>query len=354
MGINVAVFLAMALAFRSLGEPNTTQLIAWGADWGPRSLAGQPWRMLTSNYVHIGLLHIGFNMWCLWDLGHLAERIFDKLTYVLIYTACGIAGSLSSLWWHPLVVGAGASGAIFGLAGALITALYLGHLPLPKQGIRRTMRSLLIFAGYNLFYGAVGAGVDNSAHIGGLVTGLALGALMARHLSSAEEARSGWRLGVFAATGLLLLTVFSLVKRANGYVVPLEEAVNALEKNQPQEAVRNLEQANSRKPGQSAVLALLGDAYVQNGQYAKAEPILTARVQNHPEDAYAQYNLGFAKLKLGKVDEAIPLLQKAAELDPRDPETQQALGEAYQAKSMLSQAQAAFRKAEELRQAAHN
>ena len=107
--------------------------------------------MLTSNYLHIGFLHILFNMWCLWDLGNLAERIFDRWTYVLTYTMCGLAGSLASLWWHPLVVGAGASGAIFGLAGALIAALYLGHLPIPKQAVQRTLRSLVIFAGYNLF-----------------------------------------------------------------------------------------------------------------------------------------------------------------------------------------------------------
>jgi rhomboid protease GluP len=101
-------------------------------------------------------------MWCLWDLGNLAERIFDPWTYVLTYTICGVAGSLGSLWWHPLVIGAGASGAIFGLAGALIAAFYLGRLPIPKQAVQGTLRSLMIFAGYNLFFGAAVAGVDNS------------------------------------------------------------------------------------------------------------------------------------------------------------------------------------------------
>ena len=174
VGLNVAVFLAMALTGVSLSEPTTAQLLDWGANWGPQSLGTEPWRILSSNYLHIGILHILFNMWCLWDLGNLAERIFDRWTYLLTYTACGIAGSLASLWWHPLVVGAGASGAIFGLAGALITALYLGRLPIPAQAVRHTLRSLLVFAGYNLFFGAVGAGVDNSAHIGGLVCGLGL------------------------------------------------------------------------------------------------------------------------------------------------------------------------------------
>jgi rhomboid protease GluP len=223
VGINVAVFVAMLFSGVPLETPNTTQLLKWGADFGPLSLGPQPWRILTSNYLHIGILHIGLNMWCLWNLGILAERIFDRWTYVLTYTVCGIAGSLASLWWHPLVVGAGASGAIFGLAGALITALYLGKLPIPKQAMRGTMKSLLTFAGYNLVFGAVGAGIDNSAHVGGLVAGLILGAVFAKHLASPADVRARWGIAVFLAAFFLLFTFFNFVKHANGRVSPPPE-----------------------------------------------------------------------------------------------------------------------------------
>ena len=94
-------------------------------------------------------------MWCLWNLGRLAERIFDRWTYLLVYTASGIAGSLASLWWHPQGIGAGASGAIFGLAGGLIAVLYLGKLPIAKEALKPTLRSLVMFAAYNLFFGLV-------------------------------------------------------------------------------------------------------------------------------------------------------------------------------------------------------
>jgi rhomboid protease GluP len=228
VGINIAVFVAMALSGVSLAEPTTLQLLKWGANFGPLSLGPQPWRMLTSNYLHIGLIHILFNMWCLWDLGNLAERIFDRWTYVLTYTVCGLAGSLGSLWWHPLVIGAGASGAIFGLAGALIAALYLGRLPIPKQAVQRTLRSLLMFAGYNLFFGAVGAGIDNSAHLGGLAVGLALGAVLAKQLTQAEEVRKRWRTGVFVVAALALLIAFTWVRQANGHLIPAEQSVNIL------------------------------------------------------------------------------------------------------------------------------
>lgn len=212
VAMNCAVFLLMSLTGASPVQPTPQQLIKWGADWGPLALTVQPWRMLTSNYVHIGIIHIALNMWCLWNLGFLAEVIFDRWTYVLTYTACGIAGSLASLWWHPLSVGAGASGAIFGLAGALIAALYLGKLPIPKAALKGTLKSLLTFAGYNLVFGAVGSFIDNSAHVGGLLMGLAIGALMAPHLTNAEE-RSRWRILIFGAAAILLSAGTQYVKK---------------------------------------------------------------------------------------------------------------------------------------------
>ena len=107
------------------------------------------------------------------------------------------------------------------MAGALITALYLGHLPISKQAIRGTLNSLLMFAGYNLFFGVVfaGIGIDNAAHIGGLVAGLALGAVLAKHLVEPPEVRDGWRRGVFLATAVVLVLVFVLVKHVSGNLV---------------------------------------------------------------------------------------------------------------------------------------
>jgi rhomboid protease GluP len=215
VGINVAVFVLMCLTGVSPLQPTTAQLLKWGANWGPLSLGSQPWRVLTSNYVHIGILHIFFNMWCLLNLGKLAERILDKWTYILIYTFSGIAGSLASLWLHPMVVGAGASGAIFGLAGGLIAALYLGKLPFPRQAIQPTLKSLLIFAAYNLFFG-LAPGIDNSAHIGGLLAGLAMGATLAGHLTDAADERQRWRNYVLAGMGLLLLASYSYLKKHAG------------------------------------------------------------------------------------------------------------------------------------------
>jgi rhomboid protease GluP len=217
VGLNAAVYVLMVLSGVSFLAPSTRQLLVWEANFGPLSLTTQPWRMFTSNYVHGGLLHIGLNMWCLWNLGFLAEIIFDRWTYLLVYTACGIGGSIASLAIHPQVVGVGASGAIFGLAGALISAIYLGHLPIPKQALKGTMRSLVTFAGYNLFFGAVVPGIDNSAHIGGLITGLIVGAMLAKQHFASPEQRVWWRRAVFLIAAFVLFSVYGWVRENAHY-----------------------------------------------------------------------------------------------------------------------------------------
>lgn len=212
IAINALVFLAMAFTGSSPIEPNIPDLIKWGANDGLATLLAQPWRMLASNYVHIGILHIALNMWCLWNLGILAEQVFDRWTYFLVYTFCGITGSLVSIVLHPIRVGAGASGAIFGMAGALISALYLGHLPIHPSALKSTLKSLLSFAGYNLFFGAVVPAIDNSAHIGGLVCGLAMGAALAPHLTSPPDERSAWNRWIFILAALLFAAAYYLAR----------------------------------------------------------------------------------------------------------------------------------------------
>jgi rhomboid protease GluP len=213
IGLNVLVFALMVVSGVSFTSPDNQQLVKWGADWGPLTLTTQYWRLLTSNYVHIGIIHIALNMWCLWNLGALAERIFDRWTYALTYAACGIGSSIVAVWWRPMLVSAGASGAIFGIAGALIAALYLGRLPVPPSALKATLKSLLAFAGYNLFFGLL-PGISNAAHLGGLVTGLGLGAVLAPRLTAPPDERNSWRRLIFIAAAVLLTALFYFVRRS--------------------------------------------------------------------------------------------------------------------------------------------
>jgi len=202
LGINVAVFAAMILAGVSPFEPTGQQLVDWGANFGPYTIGGQWWRLLTCVFVHIGIPHIALNMWCLWGLGRLAESVYDRWTFGAVYLITGVAASVASLAWNPIGVSAGASGAIFGIAGALISAFYVGEFSLPKAVVSGLLVSVLKFAGYNLVLGAFLGHTDNAAHVGGLVSGLILGALIARLAPQRDQA--GRRIGILLF-GILLI-----------------------------------------------------------------------------------------------------------------------------------------------------
>src|SRR5579872_7139324 len=204
VGLNFLVYIGMVLTGVSPLDPTVPQLIRWGADAGPLTLTSEPWRLLTSTFVHAGIMHIGFNMWCLWQLGCMAERVFGKAAYFIIYLLTGFAASMTSVLVHPGIVSVGASGAIFGVCGALIPALYFGRLPVPPAALRATLRSLLIFVVFNLFLGASIAHIDNFAHIGGLVFGLLAGLLLSRTLLMLAENRRRIQAIIFLALALIL------------------------------------------------------------------------------------------------------------------------------------------------------
>ena len=126
LAINIVIFVAMVASGISFVTPETGQVLRWGADYGPYTLSGQYWRLITSMFLHFGIIHIFGNMWCLWSLGRLAEKMVGSLSLVGIYLMTGVGASLLSLSWDPMRVSAGASGAIFGIAGALISVLYFG------------------------------------------------------------------------------------------------------------------------------------------------------------------------------------------------------------------------------------
>jgi membrane associated rhomboid family serine protease len=314
----------MALTGVSWIRPTSGDLVKWGADWGPLSLSNQPWRLLTSNYVHIGIIHIALNMWCLFSLGKLSTRIFDRWTYLLVYTATGIGGSLASLWWHPEVVGAGASGAIFGLAGALLSALYLGKLAMPKQAVQSTMKSLLSFAAYNLFFG-LSMGVDNAAHIGGFASGLLLGAFLSSSLTQAPDVRHQWR------TYALLLCLAGV----GGGIFFLRH------KHPEMTGVVNArEYFDQYEKGAEAF---------KEQHYADAVAAFERVVRANPNSAENHFFLGVAYQSVDKSDDAIVQFKEALRLNPKYADAETGLAEAYKAKGMTQEAQEATEKAAKLK-----
>lgn len=206
VAINVAVFVAMCVAGVGIIAPDGAATVHWGSNYGPLTTSGQWWRLLSNIFVHFGLMHIALNMWALYAPGRIVERMFGSTRFVLLYLFAGIAASLASLLWNPQVNSAGASGAIFGVFGGMLAFVLNPRNAVPRSVMVEHRNSTLVFAAYTLFYGMAHAGIDNAAHLGGLIAGLAMGSLLARPLT--REGRGTFRLGRFAmalASGVILL-----------------------------------------------------------------------------------------------------------------------------------------------------
>ena len=196
---NVAIYLAMLLAGVHFLKPEVPDLLTWGANLGSATTSGQWWRLFTCTFLHIGLIHILFNMYVLWDIGRFVERLLGSLGFAVVYLLAGLAGSVASMWWNPYVVSAGASGAIFGLYGCLIGYLLAGARDIPGDVARNLKKNALVFLGYNLVWGLTQPELDMAGHLGGLAAGLACGFVMAKRLPAhALEARARINLQVLA------------------------------------------------------------------------------------------------------------------------------------------------------------
>ena len=237
IAINVVVYLLMTLKGVSWWEPTAGQIIQWGANCGRSEVInGQWWRLLTATFVHVGFIHIATNMWCLWNLGLLGEPLLGSFGIVAIYGLTGITGNLLSSAvdlgipkyiqdWHsfmppnPCIPGAGASGAVFGIAGVLILLLNSPHLPFPRAELLRLRKSVIYFAVINLAIGAStmlyrgGIKIDNMAHLGGFLSGMAMGVPLAPVLGTGREPYFARQRVVFAVVvGILCLAGYGIVQ----------------------------------------------------------------------------------------------------------------------------------------------
>ena len=241
VGINCAVYVAMALRGVSMWSPTVDQLMNWGADRAGNVLVyGEWWRIVTAMFVHAGFIHIATNMWCLWNLGLLAEPLMGSVGLLAVYILTGAAGNLLSTlvnwsssysdWmkYHDVGVfpaGAGASGAVLGIAGALIILLKSRRLPIPEYELKRLRKSVIYFAAINLVIGLsvnigsrlTGVAIDNPAHIGGCLCGLLFAIPMVPRIGSPRAVfLTRIRLTIAATVLLLVLFGFYLAQLPRG------------------------------------------------------------------------------------------------------------------------------------------
>jgi rhomboid protease GluP len=172
---NLAIYILMAILGLGFISFKGQDLLNWGANYGPLTKNGEWWRLLTSTFLHGGLIHVLANMYGLLFVGIFLEPMLGRAKFLTTYLLTGLLASIASIWWYDSTVSVGASGAIFGLYG-LFLAFMLTKV-FPAEFGKAFLLSTVIFVGYNLLMGLVG-GIDNAAHIGGLLSGLVIGLIL--------------------------------------------------------------------------------------------------------------------------------------------------------------------------------
>jgi rhomboid protease GluP len=173
IGINILVFIISAILSRSIMDINIYVLVFLGAKYNPAIEQGQWYRLFTSMFLHGGLIHIAANMYSLYSIGPLVEHIYGRYRYIVIYLVSGVIASLFSFWFSPYA-SIGASGAIFGLLGVIFVFAVKERKRIGKGFVRNVTSTVII----NLFIGLSLPGIDNFAHLGGLLCGTVLGIAM--------------------------------------------------------------------------------------------------------------------------------------------------------------------------------
>jgi len=271
----VVIWLTMTITGGSLDatESDVQLLARWGAAVHPDMWReGQMWRLLTANFLHIGLMHLALNTWNLWVLGRTVERLLGPWRLLYLFLVAGIAGNIASaVFGHPLMLSAGASAGLFGLLGSLIWFRLTSPL-----GSRIAWTPLLMTVAINLGFGlGLSHMVDNWGHAGGLVGGfIAAAAAGVPAVAGLAAPRFKLRPSRQAGVALLLLAVMGAV------------VAGAVELPGPGRDLARAEQA------------------IDAGHPAEAEPLLLRAVSRQPDEPYLRYLLAAAYILQGKCEQA--------------------------------------------------
>jgi membrane associated rhomboid family serine protease/cytochrome c-type biogenesis protein CcmH/NrfG len=329
--VNVMVYVAMGLSGVSWTDPSVVQAIRWGADFGPLSLSGQWWRLFTSMFVHFGFFHIALNMWCLRNLAIALEPMMGRLAFSITYLFSGLAASAVSTAWNPWRASAGASGAIFGIAGAFVSYLVLKKAAIPASLVRQNLRSLAVFILLNLTIGAASGHIDNSAHVGGLAAGLIIGALIPRIPRNAayfggqdvvmaaipgevdaENSRTTKLIWIAVGCVIALFVGLQQVHARNLSSAQYGNAVSRAASGHTEQAITEMRMLVQMQPNNVLGQALLGEWLLEQNDPAGAVPPLEQALLYEPDAKAISQNLALAYLGAGRPQQTIIEMREAA------------------------------------------
>ena len=310
LALTFAIFLLMTFAG---GSKNPEVLLIFGASYGPYLRRGEYWRLIMPMFLHIGWLHLLVNAYALFILGPILERVYGYGRFATLYVATGVGSSLLSMSLSNNIA-AGASGAIFGIAGAMVVTGYLHRDLIPARWGRAFGRGILPFILLNLVFGFSVRGIDNWGHLGGLVSGVLLALFIPPpghdFLPGSVEERPSQTIAILpvVVVALAMTATVQHYRTTQEMTRLLQDGVRLRITHQNDRARERFEQA----------------------------------IRVAPRDERPHEQLAALDLEEGKYDEAIQECNRALKLSPGNPETQFRLGIAYRLKGDLTKAQQIF------------
>lgn len=323
-----AIVVAFVIETAAGGSTDTGVLIRLGAKVPHRIASGEYWRLFTSMFLHVGLLHLAFNGYALVALGTELERLFGWRRFLAVYLFSGLFGSLAS-YAFSAGLSAGASGAIFGLIGALGAYFYLHRQQLGAWGQRR-LANVLFLIGVNLLLGfRHQSGIDNLAHLGGLVAGLGLGwAVAPRYavhplglqLRDRNRLARYWPALAVAAVMLAGGSWLATLRQRGSAGYLLARAQDAVEREAWGEAAAELEELVVAHPDDvtASIYFYLGLARNNLGQHELAAGAYESALALESEDSSTRWNLALTYRELGRYTEACHQFEAYLTLVPLD------------------------------------
>ena len=347
---NVLVFAWLWWKGVSPTHPNVDRMRELGASFGPYVFGDKPWRLVTANYLHFGFGHILTNLVCLWGLGRFAEEFYDWRDYFLLYTFGGVSGSLLSAYMNPLTVGAGASGAIFGIAGALLTTLRWGNFYIDPQARKEAYKGVLKFAGLNLILGfalSIVGSIDNYGHMGGLIGGLICGAVLSRHLGPAAKAvryrTIAWIVLIAMFTG-----VYMAARQSRSFIPPFYSIEQDMQQVRYDAAIVKLKAFTQRYPDIYEGYVLLGRALAAKQQFSAAAQAYGRAADVLPNAAQPLLLKANAHQAANELPQAEATFRRVVAIAPQSAEAHALLGGILFEQRKFAEAEASLMKANEL------
>ncbi|MGQ9839355.1 MAG: rhomboid family intramembrane serine protease [Anaerolineae bacterium] len=315
-GLLVAIGVAFVIQLLAGGSTSTRALVTVGAQVNSLVASGKVWRLLTAMFLHIGLQHIAFNAWALFSLGCDVEAFYGSIRFVILYFISGLAGNVVYYLLGPDILSAGASGAVFGMVGSQ-AAFFLLNRELFGSFSHERLANLAVLIGINLVFGFTVPGINNLAHLGGLISGFLLGLALTPRYRVVRV--------VFEGTPehpepTVTRAVFDRRSRPLS-ILAVAVAVALL--------VGGVRLGNQRWAGNADVLRQQAAAAYEAGDFATAQRLLEQVIGTGGPDGFDFFNLGLTYLRQDRLGEGISALESALQRLPDEPDVWFALGAAY-------------------------